>query len=163
MSNVIPLTMPQISWPAFIEQCQEVLGCSPTRKLDKKGIGLLDPRAFVLAANMENKDSMREGLRLVSFSFLVEGTVSTFLDIAKYFDLEIFFKENPKTSKGLMILSGTLLQWIVAIKQGCNTEWDTEIIIIFNECFDHFVKVGFSNLWEDCKKSRYKMLTILEG
>jgi len=53
--HILPLSITMPNWPAYIEYCQKHLGDSPTRGIDKMGMNMKDPQAFLATLDLCNR------------------------------------------------------------------------------------------------------------
>ena len=155
--EIHPIAFTYPDWTEYIRLCQENMGFSPTRGLDVDGLDPKMPNAFLATLDLKNQPlkSLREGyvtnpaFRHVSFTFLciVDKDVMQFF---QPLGLEVMHYE--KNRRNMLIVSGTMEQWSIAMLRACSPEADLEIRHIFNSIFDSFKLMGFRDIWYGCQE-----------
>jgi len=149
--KVYPLAITQVSWQTFIQVCQETLGFSPTRGLDKQGLSVEKPSAFLACLDLENKplDNLRNRLSLTfehfSVSFIIKGNEKLLKQIAFLGTLHIVHKQQ--NDDFLIIVSGTMDKWYSTVLRACQEHRPKELRWVFNVIFAFFKDAGFGDVW----------------
>ena len=136
-------------WKSFIGFCQEHLGHSPTRILDKTGdSGNMElPGTILKCLSMDNKyDPASEYLyKHISMGFIIKLDTELLLDIQVYANLNVFTKKGRKDF--VTILSGNLEQWHKSIIICCQPNKSQDLRQVFNKCLAYFDQAGFKDVW----------------
>ena len=133
------------------------MGFSPTRGLDAAGLDVTAPSSYLATLDLQNQPlkSLRAGyldnpaFRHVSFSFLCIVDK----DVIQFFHplgLEVMHFERNR--RNMLIVSGTMEQWSIAVLRACSPDADLEIRHIFNEIFNQFKSYGFRDIWYGCQE-----------
>lgn len=135
--------------------CDEVLGFSPTRALDKTHLKVTDPAAFLACLDLEDRplEALRQGKRRSGiyshfFASLIavvpNDVVPQVMNLGR---LAIYSKEAKRES--VIIMSGTMDNWYDAILAGCNKGVDTDLRSVMTGSLHCFERVGLREVFSD--------------
>lgn len=169
-SIIFPLTITQVDWSTYIKVCQDILGFSPTRKLDEAHIDLKDPSAFLSSLNMNTnpKDNLRHVDRTfehISMSFITSGKAKVVTGLMMFLDLKFHTMANIDVIEDsinyLIIMTGTMKQWFDSILTGCSLLAPYDVRIRMNQCYMYFKRSGFKEIWSKAKQENLKDETFI--
>jgi len=151
--KIYPLAATQVSWRAFIDMCQEVLGFSPTRGLDEQGMSVENPAAFLGCLSLDNKplENLRTGIfrnntwRHYCLSFIIKADMKLYSQIVELGILHIVHKRRDDDF--IIIISGDIFQWKMAVLCACDRDRRKEIRFAFNVIYTHLKSGGFGPIW----------------
>ena len=161
--KVEPLGITQINWNLYIKFTQNILGVSPTRGIDAAHIDLNHPSAFIATIPIGNKphenlaDKYNLALGLMSFSFIIKAELQASLKLARY-TKELDAYPQIGDNDVLIILNGTLKDWIEVIRKCSRSSVCKEVRYIINCCYIYFKRGGFSRIWD-----KYDEITLKDG
>jgi hypothetical protein len=122
--KVVPLTMSQINWPNLIQSSIDIIGRSPVVMLDQERNSDRSAYAFTVALSelkypaQNTNRAIQTGLGYLEhlyIGFLVECNLSESAILCPFEGLvSSCFQGNRKD---LLIISGTLLEWVTTINQ----------------------------------------------
>lgn len=154
----------QIEWEEYIDFVQEVLGISPTRCLDRLGIPVKSPQAFVISLHniLENNNTLTNlsVLKTVQASFVIHANHNTIFQAQQQCDLT-FLSRSLNDDTTFSIVSGTLYDWRLAIIYGCRESCTKDVRILFNSCFIILTNSGLKFLWDNFSRIKHTDGTIL--
>ena len=140
-----PLSFQQVNWDAYIQNTMDQLGVSPTRCLDKAGIKLEKPHAYLTTLNScfignTSKHCFFSFIGVASSQILIEYITT---------DVDIVHKESAE-ERGMYvyIVSGNLHQWYTTILQMCSSSSSKKFREIGNKILGFFEAAGFKSTWE---------------
>lgn len=122
--KTVPLTMSQINWPNLLQSSIDVTGRSPVAMLDQERISERSAYAFVAALNelkypgQNTGDAIRIGIgyfQHLYIGFLVECNLPEAEILSPFEGLVV--SAFPGSRRDLLIISGTLLEWVSIINQ----------------------------------------------
>jgi len=150
---VQPLAQTYVDWNGFIQTCKEVLGDSPTRELDKKGIKVGDLNSYYLTLKgMETTKYQQVIKGQISFSFLCVVDNYLIETIYKILKEPYIFEVEVNKKETLIIISTTLDKWQGII---CSqyVKVDNDYRQFINKIYLWFEKLNLSFIYEGYKKS----------
>ena len=153
--DVYPLAITMGDLPMLQRICNEVLGFSPTRALDKTYLNVTDPAAFLACLDLEDKplEALREGKRRSGiyshfFASLIavvpNDVVSQVVNLGR---LAIYSKEAKRES--VVIMSGTMDNWYDAILSGCTKSVSYDVRAVMTGALACFEKVGLREVFAE--------------
>lgn len=151
--DVYPLAITVGDISALQRVCQDVLGYSPTRALDKTYLKPDDPAAFLACLDLENdplgvlRDSKFRSGVLCHFYASMIATVPTDVipAIANLGRLNLLSKAGKRES--VLILSGSMDAWHDTILAGCSKDVDTDVRGVTTGALHCFERVGFREIF----------------
>ena len=151
--DVFPLSITSGDLATLQRVCNEVLGFSPTRALDKTHIKATDPAAFLACLDMEDRplDALRQGKRRsgvfahFSASLIAITPIDLVPKISNLGRLAIYSKEAKR--EAVVIMSGNMDAWYDAILSGCNKHVDPELRGVMTGCLHCFERVGLREIF----------------
>jgi len=150
--EIYPIAFTIPDWHSFIKVCQDTLNFSPTRGLDEAGLDPKSLASYLACLDLRNQplESLRQGilnpcLKHVSFSFLCVVDRDM---IPEFNFLNLTTSYFTKNRKHLLLVTGTMEQWLIAIARGCQSSSDFGIREICNRFFVIFKAAGFRDLWQ---------------
>lgn len=158
---MLPLCIPQVNWPVFIQAVQDSLGFSPTRGLDDVLLPKHnDPAAFLACLDLKNKPAeallKHELYKHYSLSFIASLSDFTILEFSNWTTLHLYCK------KDITILSGTLADWRDAVIYGCSNEAHPDLRRQMNKAHQHLCTMGFKSIFPQHQTSLHDGTYILK-
>ena len=152
-----PIAITQPSWRTYIEVCQDVLGYSPTRGLDKSGVNVKDIEAFLITLDLENGgvESIREpnrALNHISLSYMGLLSKQILIDLQSNTTLYVISKRIE--DEYLCVVSGTMMQFYFAILICCSEKVTLKLRQLFNGLLSHIESTGLREVFST-KRKRY--------
>ena len=148
---IIPIVAPNINWPSFVSQTNNLVGRSPTRSLDAAGLPVGDQFSFIASlaefqyAASEPWGSVKFSdriLRTLHYAFLCESPIGNI--IRRSTDLDII---TPEGYDDVFIVSGNLEAFRNAIVS-CK---DPQIRPFMNALYGVFNKAGLIQIFKRWK------------
>lgn len=158
MSNkVLPLSYTVANWQGYTELCQEILGYSPTRGLDRAGLDVSSPASFLATLDLENDplSNLASGINTnkssshVSCGFIFAGSQNLAVEILSHTHLDLIIKGADYEK--LIIASGTMCAWHHAVTRCCKEDSSKDCKRVFGEILQYFRATGFGPLWSSQK------------
>lgn len=158
------VVMPLIDWTVYLQQTNENLGRSVTRKLDAKNMPIQTPSSFIATLDSFRNESsdplkaVREGgglLEHLHYGFLIHATSTAILEIIERTGLRTI-SQSVEKREAFAIVSGNLLNWYTAILHGCSPDRSFECRVAFNMCLLLFDRHGLGEVWGLFCKERLK-------
>jgi len=157
--NITPLATTTPHWETLIQYCNEYLGYSPTRGLDKNNLDMETPSSYLACLDLSNEPlkALSQGVfskifKHVSCSFI--GLVSNRIlqEIQKHADLEISLKYSDQEEAYVAIFTGDMRQWYMACVSLCQNAVNKDARLLFNIVLIYFEKAGYRGLWANYNK-----------
>lgn len=171
--KVIPLSYSQVNWSDFIMLSKTVVGRSPTASLDACNIGPGDPFSYIAALEeliepTSPRDAVLQAtytLEHVSFSFIAyitEDDLPFLRNVPVLKTTLIEGKIEKKTAHYLLLLTGNLLEWkmalplMLAAKEATNDTFVQREL--FSQIFTWFKRMNLRELFD-----RYTEVATSDG
>jgi hypothetical protein len=159
---VILVSITTVDWPTFIKEANNILGRSPTRGIDAKGIKDQLPGYLAAIDSINNPNSdptivLKNAviiLEHVHLGFLIETT-----DAAKILEATLL---RGTVGQDLSLFSGTLGQWKSAVLEFCNEKYNYKLRQIFNEVYLILRQFGLVDIFagHHTQTSTHKTFTL---
>jgi len=137
--------------------CQDTLGFSPTRGLDKYHMDISKVGSIVACLNFDNEPkkafASRKAFKILQhsyFSFIGNMSLKMIIEINQSTELQVQYTEGENGY--LVLLSGTALVWRVACVDMSDPDMMKAIRTIFNKCHLHLERAGFAEIWSGYSK-----------
>ncbi len=145
MTKVVPIAATKVEWKAYIEACQDALGKSPTRALDRANRKPTEMLSFPLTLPLpENIDPASlqsdSSLHHMSVSFIVT-TNRVIPNLQNWVTVHLFgMPYTPYNESVVTVMTGTLYQWRESVYHVLTSRpTDPQVIDIFTQikyCFN---------------------------
>lgn len=151
--------MTQVNWDVMKEFGREVLGVSPTRKLDELAIKLDSPASFLAALGFDNKPlealKRRKNFNHFMISFIGVMDADQILNILSLVDLKITTADGVGRYKRdkLVVFTGTMDAWVHVCTIFCSENVDQELRECFNDVYLRFREHGFKHAFNGYSKT----------
>ena len=155
---VHPLSVTNVDWPTLIEICQSELGHSPTRGIDDANLNIKDPASFPACLLLDNRplDTLRQNgvhLNHCSMSFIADMTMDEISQIIELWEyIYILQRHTKKLNTRVVILTGTIKQWISAIESLAIPNTETLLRRLVNDIQQIFESTNFKYCFEGYRK-----------
>lgn len=157
LPQVRPVGGTSIAWDVFLQACVQSLGYSPIRGVDSLKRELSDPAKLLAAiAGFHNKldvdtpiKSIREAstlLKHLSYMFLVYADEPLVSLIRERTDLNITSTVTVDSER-LILISGTLKQYLEATVECCVENAPRELCYLFDAFILYFDQIGLGDIW----------------
>lgn len=152
----IIVQQPDILWGRFIAACQEHIGRSPTRELDKARIQPGLPHSFIptlgefqhagtapipYIKSVESDPALEQ----IYYSLLIACDEKVMTGFIRLQNLKIMLADDSETA----VATGNLLEWRRVIVQGTHPSVSKNLRILVNRIQHAFSHVGLGLLWQD--------------
>ena len=148
-AKIYPIAITSPSWQMFIKICQEHFDFSPTRPLDESGISLQTPVSFhkALVSIFDPKNEGRT-LNFTSVAMLiVMSDDDWFHVITLLMGMPMLVKNYD--NKKMVIVTGTINQWVESIKTGCHSTANKTVRKLMNDAHGLLCVAGFGFCFEN--------------
>ncbi len=155
MSRVIPIALTNVAWQHYLNNAAELLGCSPSRGVDRCTSRLSDLAKYTASlAEFQAKEELdprrtlrRPGpyLRHTFYSILISESPSVILRISEGSDLDVISAQAGKDR--VAIVSGTLDKWRNAVIMFCSPDAHKVTRELFNEIKAMFDQLGLADIF----------------
>ncbi len=154
--KIYPLAYTQVDWRVFIDLCQNTLGYSPSRGVDKSYLDIKDPAAYIGSLNLENDPlkALREGgsiFQHFSMTFIADIDEAALLSLQRRSRLIAFSKEY-KRDRYLTILTGNMEQWLTSIVEACSRDTEYHYRWIMSRVLEYLQQTGLKEIFSSYTK-----------
>lgn len=149
--TVKPFQLPVINWQEFNRDCIEITGKNVLKKLDRQSIQITEPCAFPAALPLDAQpmtnlsDSSNPAFEIIGYGFYVivpDSIIHLVIPIAPR-----FYVERGNTGESIVIMYGTLADWIRRIIAYSSPSSNVHVRAVANKCADHLRNAGIK-AWE---------------
>jgi len=153
--EVVPVAITTGDIATLQRVCQDVLGYSPTRALDKTHLKITDPAAYLGCLDMEDNplDALRQGKRRSGIwshfyaTLLAVVPSDVAYQVVNLGHLKLHLKQGKRET--IIVMSGSMDEWYDAILIGCNRSVDSELRAVTTGALHCFERVGLRELFSN--------------
>ncbi len=149
--SALLVMQPQLNQGVFLTVCTDMLGQSPARDADTKGLKGIPHLISTLASF--NKQPECDVYELLHFGCLIASDDRDMPEILEVVSgMQFALTETVLRGVQAIIVTGSLAQWVVAVLKGCRKDQTVQVRSCYDTVYLNFCQQGLGHIFKCVKR-----------